>query len=400
MSVDFSHVPLIDVHAHPFCLTREPKDFAMFASSGYRPGPKQAQYARTKMHYILMIDQLRRYYGMPEDTPDAEVEAERYRRYHADHTIYYKGMLEDANIGVLCNEIGTPHSQPMFTDEENAYYATLVPQDQYCDIVRIERVFEELEPLKLPFGAYIEQFHIRLDEQIRIHNAVGLKTLVAYFTGLRVQDISDEAAKPSYETYVLQGIDDPKAKKDVHDHLVCMGLEACIRHNMSMQIHVGFGPSAFCRLDDMSPLGLIEIISSPRFLNKVPIVLLHACDPFIKEAGYLTSQFQNVFCDFSSIGFLSVNCYGMIRTLMERSPVEKLLYGSDCVCFPETAWLAARHGRKELTRLLQDLVEEGLLTEKRAQRFGEMMLCENALAIYPTLADRPIIRNYLASKEG
>lgn len=400
MSLDFSNVPLIDVHAHPFCLTREPTDFAMFASSGYCPGPKQPRYARTKMHYILMIDHLRRYYGMDEDTPDEEVEAERYRRYHTDHTTYYKGMLEDANIGVLCNEIGTPHSQPMFTEEENAYYATLVPQDQYCDIVRIERVFEELVPLKLPFEEYVKQFHIHTDRQIQIHNAVGLKTLVAYFSGLHIQDISDEQAKPAYEKYVLQGDDDFRAKKAVHDHLVCMGLEACIRNKMSMQIHVGFGPSAFCLLEDMNPLGLVEIIRSPRFLNKVPIVLLHACDPFIKEAGYLTSQFENVFCDFSSIGFVSVNCYSMIRTLMERAPVEKLLYGSDCVCFPETAWLAAKHGRSQLTKLLQDLVDEELLSEKRAQRFGEMMLCENALAVYPTLAERPTIRNYLKTKEA
>ena len=400
MRIDLSHVPLIDAHAHPFCQTREPKDFAMFASSGYCAGPKQPQYARSKMHYVLMIDALREYYALPEDTPDTEVEKERYRRYYGDPSGYYHAMLKDANIGVLCNEIGTPHSQPMFTKEENDYYSTLVPQEQYCEIVRIERIFEELEPLKLTFEEYVRQFQVHTDRQIELHHAVGLKTLVAYYSGLHVQDISDEAAKPSYERYVLQGIDDPKAKKDVYDHLVCMGLEACIRHDMAMQVHVGFGPSKFCLLEDMSPLGLLEIIRSPRFLNKVPILLLHACDPFIKEAGYLTSQFEAVFCDFSSIGFVSVNCYSMIRTLMERAPVEKLLYGSDCVCFPETAWLAAKHGRRELTRLLQDLVEEGLLTARRAQRFGEMMLCENILALYPELARRPLIRSYLDGKKA
>lgn len=398
MKLDFSYVPLIDAHAHPFCKTREPKDFAMFASSGYCPGPDQERYARSKMHYVLMIDHLRRYYGLPEDTPDAEVEAERYRRYGADPSGYYKAMLADANIGVLCNEIGTPHGLPVFTPEENAYYRTLVPEDQFCEIVRIERVFEGLAQEKLPFPEYVQQFHQRVDEQIRLHHAVGLKTLVAYFTGLSVRDITDAEARPSYERYILDGCDDPAAKKDVHDHLVCMGLEACMRNGLSMQIHVGFGPSAFCLLDDMDPLGLVGLITSPRFLNKVPILLLHACDPFIKQASYLTSQFSNVFCDFSSVGFISVDCYSMVRTLMERAPVEKLLYGSDCVCFPETAWLAAKHGRAQVTRLLQDLVEEDLLTPARARRFGEMMLCENALRLYPTLAQRPRIQTYLQQK--
>ncbi|MDO5406769.1 MAG: amidohydrolase family protein [Eubacteriales bacterium] len=389
MSIELCHVPVVDVHAHPFCLTREPKDFAMFASSGYWPGPNQEKYARSKMHYVIMIDSLRKYYGMPEDTLDMEVEAERYRRYHAAPSEYYHAMLKDANIGVLCNEIGTPHSQPMFTDAENAYYDTLVPKENQCEIVRIERVFEVLQEKKLPFRQYIDEFHRLLDEQIKIHHAVGLKSLVAYFTGLSVQDISDEDAEKSYEKYVLQGKEDWKAMKDVYDHVVCMGMEACIRNNLSMQFHVGFGPSSFCRLDDMNPIGLIQIIRSPRFANRVKIVLLHSCDPFIKEAGYLTGQFSNVFCDFSSICFLSVNCASMMRTLMERASIEKLVYGSDCVCFPETAWVSAHYGRKQLTKVLNDLVKEEILSEKRAQKFGEMMLCTNAFAIYPELAERP-----------
>lgn len=151
MSLDFNNIPLIDVHAHPFCQTREPKDFAMFASSGYTAGPDQDVYARTKMHYILMIDHLRRYYGMDEDTPDREVEVERYRRYYANPTEYYHTMLKDANIGVLCNEIGTPHGLPVFTPEENAYYRSIVPENNFCEIVRIERIYEKLEPLKLVF---------------------------------------------------------------------------------------------------------------------------------------------------------------------------------------------------------------------------------------------------------
>lgn len=389
MSLDFSNVPLVDVHAHPFCLTREPKDFAMFASSGYTAGPDQERYSRTKMHYVLMIDHLRRYYGMPADTPDHEVEAERYRRYHADGPSYYHAMLKDANIGVLCNEIGTPHSMPVFTEEENAYYRTLVPEENFCEIVRIERVYEKLEPLKLPFSEYVREFNLKLDHEIKVHNAVGLKSLVAYFTGLSVQDISDKEAERSYETYVLKGIDDKKAKKDVYDHVVCMGLEACIRNNLSMQFHCGFGPSKFAILEDMNPIGLLNLIKAPRFLNKVQIILLHAADPFIKEAGWLTSQFSKVFCDFSSVGFVSIDCYHMIRTLMERTPVLKLLYGSDCVCFPETAWLAAKHGRKQLTKVLQDLVFEGLMDERRAEEFGRMMLCTNAFQVYPTLATRP-----------
>lgn len=35
MSIELSQYPVIDVHAHPFSNTREPKDFAVFASSGY-----------------------------------------------------------------------------------------------------------------------------------------------------------------------------------------------------------------------------------------------------------------------------------------------------------------------------------------------------------------------------
>ena len=388
LGVELSHIPVIDVHAHPFCLTREPDDFARFASSGYCPGPDQEKLARTKMHYVIMIDHLRRYYGMDEDTPDSEVEAERYRRYHADPSGYFHAMLKDANIGVLCNEIGTPHSQPVFTKEENDFYASLVPEIYRCDIVRIERILEELIPLKLPFEEYIAKFHYLVDKKIKEHHAVGLKSLVAYYTGLSVQDISEGDARKGYERYVLNEEDDFTSKKAVHDHLVCMGLEACIRNNISMQFHVGFGPVAFVRFDDMNPFGLVDIIRSPRFLNKVDIILLHAGDPYLKETGYLVGQFARVYTDLSMICFLSVGCAHMIRTLMERSAVAKILYASDCVGFPETAWVSAVYGRKQITKVLNDLVEEEILSLKRAQHFGEMMLRDNALRIFPMLADR------------
>ena len=78
----------------------------------------------------------------------------------------------------------------------------------------------------------------------------------------------------------------------------------------------------------------------------------------------------------------------MIRTLMERSAVAKILYASDCVGFPETAWVSAVYGRKQITKVLNDLVEEEILSLKRAQHFGEMMLRDNALRIFPMLADR------------
>ena len=62
---------------------------------------------------------------------------------------------------------------------------------------------------------------------------------------------------------------------------------------------------------------------------------------------------------------------------LELAPLSKLLYASDAVRTPELYLLAARWWRDALAEVLG-----GLLTERAAQRGAELILRENARALY------------------
>lgn len=91
--------------------------------------------------------------------------------------------------------------------------------------------------------------------------------------------------------------------------------------------------------------------------------------PHEEDTSYLTAQFANVYTDFSGAFYLS-SLKGVERmaALLERAPLDKVMYGSDGVMFPEISWFAHGRFRVQLTRLLNRMIEEGCLTEPRARQ--------------------------------
>lgn len=77
-----------------------------------------------------------------------------------------------------------------------------------------------------------------------------------------------------------------------------------------------------------------------------------------------------------------------MAALLERAPLDKVMYGSDGVMFPEISWFAHGRFRVQLTRLLNRMIEEGCLTEPRARQVARMICFDNALDCYPALRQR------------
>ena len=61
-----------------------------------------------------------------------------------------------------------------------------------------------------------------------------------------------------------------------------------------------------------------------------PIVLLHASYPYTRDAGYLTSVYNNVYLDFGEVfPFLSGDGQrSVIRQVLELAPTNKILWSS------------------------------------------------------------------------
>jgi predicted TIM-barrel fold metal-dependent hydrolase len=95
----------------------------------------------------------------------------------------------------------------------------------------------------------------------------------------------------------------------------------------AVQFHTGLG-DADITLTRSSPALLQPlIVANPR----TTFVLLHASYPYMREAGYLTAIYKNVYLDIGEV-FPAVSRGGqetLIKQVLELTPTNKILWSSE-----------------------------------------------------------------------
>lgn len=379
-------VPLIDTHVHRVHPNRA-VEFGQIAG-GYIPGPNQEKHARQTLLYGMIMEKLREYYAMPEQTPLWEVEAERHRRFEQDPKGYMKALYSQGNVAMYCFEIGSPLRGKAFTQEEVNYFNSVIPAEKRCSIVRIERSVDETLEQKLPFGEFLDRFEKDLRGRIEKEDTIALKSSIAYYGGLNYAFSTEAQARNAYER-ILAGTDTPEDTLALYAYTLMIGVENAVRYDIPIQIHTGAGGGAYLDLKSLNPVGLVDFLRDSRILNRVKIVLLHGGHPHEEDTSFLTAQYSNVYTDYSGTFFLAtLNGVSRFRALMERTPLDKLMYGSDGVMCPETSWFAADYFRKLLAKTLTQLIGEGFISYSRAEEIGKMILFDNAVDCYSKLRQK------------
>jgi predicted TIM-barrel fold metal-dependent hydrolase len=217
---------------------------------------------------------------------------------------------------------------------------------------------------------------------------VALKSIAAYRSGLEISSASYEQARCCfYELRANQAGESLRlSAKLLIDFLLAEALRIAVRHHLPLQLHCGFG-DADLDLRRANPLHLKALLDEPAF-RQVPVVLLHAGYPFVREAGYLAAIYSRVYVDFGlALPFLSVaGMKSVLQQLLELTPITKLLYSSDAHMIPEHFYLGAKWGREALAEVLEGAVRDGDLTVAEAESAAERILLENALELYGTLS--------------
>jgi predicted TIM-barrel fold metal-dependent hydrolase len=212
---------------------------------------------------------------------------------------------------------------------------------------------------------------------------VGLKSVIAYRTGLHVQEVSrDDAAKAFGE---LRDAARRAGKlriesKPLLDHLIVVAVEEAARQGVPIQFHTGLGdPDLDLTLVDPAAL---RLLFSERF-RAAPIVLLHTGYPYVRSLAYCAAMFPNVYADMGeTILFAAGDATGIYRELIGLAPASKLLFSTDASLVPELYWIGARVGRQALGRVLDEHIADGVLDDRTAIDWAERMLGRNAEALY------------------
>ena len=287
-------------------------------------------------------------------------------------------LLRDANIATLLVDYGYETDATW----SHAELAARLP----CGVrslLRLETFAQTLILRHETFESMVDAFVAGV-EGARGAGHVGLKSIVAYRTGLAVRATPRAAAADAFAGVKEQARREGRlrlAVKPLNDYLLLLALEVAERQALPVQFHTGFGDSDVDLLD-ANPLHLRRLLESDAYRH-VPFVLLHASYPYVRELGYLAAMYPNVYADVGlAIPHVAADIPSVLRALLALTPASKILYSSDASQIPELFWLAARWGRRGLGVVLDELVALGALTNDEALDTARRILGGNAASLY------------------
>ncbi len=388
--IEVDHLSVVDVHCHPFLnrgkITAE--DFVNWTAFGggsrrymeeggiaftSEVGAELHRVKTDTIYHRRMIRDLAGFFGVE---PDLEtVIAKRNEAVAAGYTDYVRKLFGAAGLTTLVIDFGIPIPQLDVDEVKRELPVEVVP------VFRIEPLIADLLKTDIGWSEFKRRYDGTLADALTTRGYRGLKSIIAYRTGL---DVSPLSRTPDQGLQALDAIRrglGGNSMKKLRDHLLCRALELSIDHDAPMQIHTGMGDFEV-NLPLCRPAYLMDLLRFPSF-RPARVILVHTGYPYHREAAYIANVLPRVYCDVSEgIPFAGHGARAIFAEVLEMAPISKVVYGSDGFTLPEINFTSALLGKQALAHVLNDLVADNMLSEPDAQQAAGMILAENARTLY------------------
>ncbi|HUZ00822.1 MAG TPA: amidohydrolase family protein [Thermomicrobiaceae bacterium] len=390
MTIEVADLPVVDVHCHPF-LNRGPLSAEQFTDLASFGGGSRAfmeaggveftdavreelqRIKRDTTYFRRLVRDLARFFGV-EPTLDT-VLARRNDAVEEDYTAYVRRLYADAGLTTLVFDFGYP--QPPV--DEAATRAELPVE--IVPVFRIEPLIVELLASDAGWDEFRRRFDAAIAEALQHRGYRGLKSIIAYRTGL---DVSPVSRTPDQGYRALDAIRHGLgggSMKQLRDHLLCRSLELCMEYDVPMQIHTGMGDFEV-NLPAARPALLLDLLRFPAY-RACKVLLVHTGYPYHREAGYLANVLPRVYCDVSEgVPFAGHGAKRIISEVLEMAPLSKVVYGSDGFSVPEINFASAKLGKQAIAQALDEIVADGGLSTTEAREAAGLILSGNARQLY------------------
>lgn len=389
--VDLQQLPVVDVHHHPFLNRGEisVEDFVNWTAFGGGSEQYMAEAGidftdeirselqrvkRDTVYFHRMVRDLANYLKV-EPTVEAVVAQRNKVVKESGYTEYVRDLYAAAGITALVLDFGIPLPQLDVAEVRSELPVDVVP------IYRIEPLIADLLKTDLGWSEFKQAYDDALVKALTEDGYYGLKSIIAYRTGLEVSPLS---RTPDQGLQALDAIRrglGGNSMKKLRDHLLCRALELSIEYDRPMQIHTGMGDFEV-NLPLCRPAFLMDLLRFPTF-RACRVILVHTGYPYQREAAYMANVLPRVYCDVSEgIPFAAHAARSIFSDVLEMAPVSKVVYGSDGFTVPEIAFTSALVGKQALAQVLNGLVADGFMGEDDAQRAARLILSENSRALY------------------
>jgi predicted TIM-barrel fold metal-dependent hydrolase len=372
MPLDLASIPIVDNHCHSL-LRHQPRDdeaFRIHLTESYIPDaaadvPWSLLYQWTIREVAGLLD--------CEPTPDA-VHAARRARGLAWLT---HEIVARANFKTWLIDTGYGAETTLSLDELRGMAGCRIEE-----ILRLEPLIERLILESATFPGFLDAYRAAIAD-LRGRGIVGLKSVIAYRSGLQVEDVDRATAAAAFVDVHAAGQRDGQLRivsKPLLDYLIVIAVEEAGRQGVPIQFHTGLGDTDL-DLTRVDPAAL-RLIFSDRF-RAAPIVLLHTGYPYVRSLAYVAAMYPNVYADMGeAILFAAGEATEIVRELIGLAPATKILFSTDASLVPELYWVGARLGRRALGRVLDEHIADGAIDASTAVDWAERILWRNSERVY------------------
>jgi len=373
VALDLDAIPIVDNHCHSLLRRQPPDDNAFRNHLTESTFPEIARdHISTSLAYHWAIRELAVLLEC-EPTPDAVHAARRERGLEW----LTREIVERARFKTWLIDTGYGADTTFSLDELRELAPCRIEE-----VLRLEPLIERLILDASTFDGFLDAYRGSISG-LRDRGIVGMKSVLAYRTGLHIEDVDRDDAARAFGTVHDTAKRDGRLRiesKPLLDHLIVLAVTESARQGVPIQFHTGLGdPDLDLTLVDPAAL---RILFADRF-RAAPIVLLHTGYPYVRSLAYLAAMFPNVYADMGeTILFAPGEATEIYRELIGLAPASKLLFSTDASLVPELYWIGARIGRRALGRVLDEHVADGAIGESTAMDWAERMLWRNSEAVY------------------
>ena len=373
MALDLSAIPIVDNHCHSLLRLQPPDDdtFRIHLTESYYP-----EIARDDVPHSLFYQwTLRELAGLLdcEPTPEAVHAARRERGLEW----LTREIVRRGNFKTWLIDTGYGADTTFSLDELRGLAPCRIEE-----VIRLEPLIERLIVESSGFDGFLDAYRAAISD-LRARGIVGLKSAIAYRSGLQLEPVDRDTAAWAFATVHEGAKRDGKLRiesKPLLDHLVLIAVEESARQGVPIQFHTGLGDPDL-DLTRVDPAAL-RLIFADRF-RAAPIVLLHTGYPYVRSLAYLAAMFPNVYADMGeAVLFAAGEATEIFRELLGLAPASKLLFSTDASLVPELYWVGARIGRRALGRVLDEHIADGAIDERVAVDWAERILWRNSERVY------------------
>jgi len=171
-----------------------------------------------------------------------------------------------------------------------------------------------------------------------------------------------------------------KEAKPLQDFMVHEMIKLAIKHKLPLQIHTGIHEGNENIINNSNPTNLTNLFLE---YKEAKFDIFHAGYPFLEETAAIVKNFQNVYVDLCWLHIISPStARRVLYEWLDTLPVNKILgFGGDYT-FIEGSYGHSVIARRNVTRVLQRKIDEGIITLDETIKIAKRLLRENAIELF------------------